>query len=314
MVEEIITSGRNNPLVDPTLHVWGWPIPLYLFLGGLAAGIMFFSALFTLTKRENKYPVATKIMPLSVPFILVIGLAALWFDLSHKLYFWQLYTNIRWVSPMSWGAWTLLLITPLSILWAAHWLVELYPEHQWKWPSLSCFLDNLKRWRRPMAWANIFLAIILGMYTGILLSAFNARPFWNTAILGPLFLTSGLSAAAAVTAFFAKNEEERLLFIKTDLFLLGTELFLIVHMLMGFLAGTRVHIQAADLVLGGPYTMVFWVFVIGLGILLPIFLEIMDLTKRWVPAVIPALLVIFGNLMLRFVIVALGQASRWLYQ
>ncbi len=313
MVEEIITSGRNTPLVDPNLHVWGWPIPLYLFLGGLAAGLMFFSALFTLAHREEKYPTATKIMPMAVPFILVIGLGALWIDLSHKLYFWRLYTNIRWVSPMSWGAWTLLLITPLSLLWAGHWLVDLFPHQQWKWPALSCFLDNLKRWRRPMAWANIFLAIILGMYTGILLSAFNARPFWNTAILGPLFLTSGLSAAAAVTALFAKNEDERSLFIKTDLFLLGTELFLIVHMLMGFLAGTRVHIQAAALVLGGPYTMVFWVFVIALGILTPMLLEIMDLTKRWVPAAIPALLVVFGNLMLRFVVVALGQASRWLY-
>ena len=42
--------------------------------------------------------------------------------------------------------------------------------------------------------------IALGIYTGILLSAMVARPLWNSAILGPLFLFSGLSAAAMTSA------------------------------------------------------------------------------------------------------------------
>ena len=51
------------------------------------------------------------------PIALSIGLIALFYDLTHKLYFWQLYTTVRIESPMSWGAWVLLLITPLSMLW-----------------------------------------------------------------------------------------------------------------------------------------------------------------------------------------------------
>ncbi|MBT5995390.1 MAG: nitrite reductase, partial [Candidatus Marinimicrobia bacterium] len=47
MIEQIITSGKNNAGIDPFLHVWGWEIPFYLFIGGLVAGILFFSALFT---------------------------------------------------------------------------------------------------------------------------------------------------------------------------------------------------------------------------------------------------------------------------
>ena len=35
-----ITNTRHNHLIDPTMHVWGWEIPLYLFLGGVVAGIM----------------------------------------------------------------------------------------------------------------------------------------------------------------------------------------------------------------------------------------------------------------------------------
>ena len=34
------TTTRHNPLIDPQLGVWSWEIPVYLFLGGLVAGMM----------------------------------------------------------------------------------------------------------------------------------------------------------------------------------------------------------------------------------------------------------------------------------
>ena len=55
MNEVNITSGRMNHGIDPVLHAWGWEIPLYLFLGGLVAGILFFSALFFLRKKESDF-------------------------------------------------------------------------------------------------------------------------------------------------------------------------------------------------------------------------------------------------------------------
>ncbi|HSN67974.1 MAG TPA: polysulfide reductase, partial [Thermoanaerobaculia bacterium] len=36
---------RNSHLVDPQMHIWGWEIPVYLFLGGITAGLMILSAL-----------------------------------------------------------------------------------------------------------------------------------------------------------------------------------------------------------------------------------------------------------------------------
>jgi len=54
------------------------------------------------------------------------------------------------------------------------------------------------KYKTVIAWIILIYSVILGIYTGILLSAFNARPLWNTSILGPLFLTSGLSTGAAV--------------------------------------------------------------------------------------------------------------------
>ena len=38
-----ITTTRHNPQIDPFTQVWGWEIPVYLFLGGLVAGMMIIS-------------------------------------------------------------------------------------------------------------------------------------------------------------------------------------------------------------------------------------------------------------------------------
>ncbi len=61
MEEELFTSGRNIPNIDPSLQIWHWPISVYLFLGGLAAGLLFFAALFTIIKKEKETPTTRKI-------------------------------------------------------------------------------------------------------------------------------------------------------------------------------------------------------------------------------------------------------------
>jgi protein NrfD len=313
MKEEIIVSGRMNPLVDPHLNIWHWQIPLYLFLGGLAAGILFFAAFYFLRGKEKEYPSAIRLAPFLTPFLLVIGLLALFIDLRHKLFFWQLYTNIKLQSPMSWGAWTLMVITPVSFIWCALHIRDLFPKWDWKYSwikDLELFFNNNKK---TIAWIMLIYSVILGIYTGILLSAFNARPLWNTSILGPLFLASGLSAGAATILILSKSESERKAFARIDLILIGIELFLIIHMFMGFLASTQVQIDAAYLFLGGPYTMSFWIFVVIIGMILPAVLEIMELRKYHIPSFLPALLVLFGSIMLRFIFVYAGQVSRWLY-
>ena len=54
MKEEFFVSGRNIPNIDPSLHIWHWQIPVYLFLGGLAAGILFFAGLYTILGKEKE--------------------------------------------------------------------------------------------------------------------------------------------------------------------------------------------------------------------------------------------------------------------
>jgi len=313
MKEEIIVSGRMNQMIDPQLHIWHWQIPLYLFLGGMAAGILFFAALFYLQGKEKEFRTAVRITPFIAPILLVAGLIALFFDLRHRLFFWQLYTNIKFQSPMSWGAWTLMVVTPVAFIWSALHMRDLFPDWDWKYKWLKQLEIFFNGYKKVLAWIMLVFGLILGIYTGILLSAFNARPLWNTSILGPLFLASGLSAGAAATLILSKNPSERKTFSKIDLIIIAAEFFLIVHMFMGYLAGTQVQIEAAGLFLGGHYTKSFWIFVVFLGLLFPGILEIMVLRRFHIPHIIPAVLVIFGSLALRFIIVYAGQVSRWLY-
>lgn len=214
---------------------------------------------------------------------------------------------------MSWGAWTLMVITPVSFIWCALHIRDLFPAWDWKFNRIKDLELFFNRNKKTIAWIMLIYSVILGIYTGILLSAFNARPLWNTSILGPLFLTSGLSAGAAAILILSKSAAERKLFARIDLILIGIELFLIIHMFMGFLASTQVQIDAAHLFLGGPYTMSFWIFVVIIGMVLPAALEIMELRKYHIPSFLPALLVLFGSIMLRFIFVHAGQVSRWLY-
>lgn len=313
MRELTITSGREMHLIDPYLTIWGWEIPVYLFLGGLVSGILFFSTLYFIRGKSDEMRTVVRVTPLLAPILLGVGLLALFLDLEYKLHVFRFYTNIRLQSPMSWGSWTLAAIFPLSVIWAAIHIEHVFPKWNWRYPWLEQIIEFFRKNARVVAWLLMIYALLLGMYTGILLSAFNARPLWNTSILGPLFLVSGLSTGIAVNILLSKNHKEKLLLNQIDIMAIGVELFLIIHMFMGFLASTRVHIEAVKMFLGGPYTANFWVFVVGLGLVLPALAELLEVRGKIAASKVPAFLVLLGGLILRFIIVEVGQISHWSY-
>lgn len=328
MNEQIFASGKEIPHIVPHLHIWGTEIALYLFFGGLAAGIMFFSSFFYLKGKENEMPVTVKLASLIPPVIIMIGLILLLIDLHHVLYFWQLFLHFRIESPMSWGAWTLSVIMIPAIFWPLSYLddiIDYLKERNSKCRLIGLFewannliaklpiIPAIIKWfaenRKLVAYITIPLSIILGVYTGILLSAFNARPLWNTAILGPLFLTSGVSTAAAAIMWLSDDHKERNLYSKIDLFLIATELFFIIHMFMGLKAGGIAQVEAADLFLGGAYTVVFWGGIVVAGLVFPAILEIMELSGFKVPVWLPAFIILLSGMLFRFVMVWGGQAT-----
>jgi len=278
-----------NPGISDQLHVWGWEIPVYLFLGGLAAGLMVLSGASVLTGRTERWRFTNSVGPLIGFVALVVGMGALFLDLEYKLHVFRFYTAFKVASPMSWGSWILVLVFPAMLLGAF----------------------SFGTWRRPIAILNVVLGSALGIYTGILLGALGARPFWNSGVLGPLFLASGISAAAALIHMAAGSEDERRALAKVDVVALGIEAVLLALLVIQLATGGEASRRAADLVLGGPFTAPFWVLVVLLGIVLPLVIQGLAIARRihhtaWGPA-----LVLFGGLALRTVIVYAGQVSEW---
>lgn len=313
MQEEIFVSGRNIPNIDPHLEVWHWPISIDLFFGGLAAGLLFFAAVFYLMGKEKEYPSIVKYAPIVAPIGISIALICLFYDLTHKLYFWRLYLTFRIESPMSFGSWVLMFITPLSFLWVFSYIGDIFPKFNLRFKWLVTIRDFAIKYRKIMAIMLIPLSISLGIYTGILLSAFNARPLWNNAILGPLFLTSGLTTASAVILYFVRNKQEKNLFNKITLLLLFIQLFLFAHMILGYYAGSEVQLEAIQLLIGGEFTIMFVGFVLILGLIVPFIIEVLSVYGYKIPAIIPATLIVIGGLVFRFVMVDAGQLTRYLY-
>lgn len=307
-----LTTTRHNELIEPFLQIWSWQIPVYLFLGGLVAGLMIISGYSLLKGRFKEKDCSCLYLPIVSLILLSFGMLALFLDLEHKLFVWRLYTTFRITSPMSWGAWILLLVY-VSLL--GNLVLNppiLLKAISLKLKTVSEEFQSSEKIVKGIALSSILLGTFLGIYTGILLSSLGARPLWNSSALWLLFLVSGLSSASAFVHLVSKNAEERHFLLKADSALLSVELFVIFMVILGLVSSDRAHIEAASLILSGKYAAVFWVFVVGLGIIIPLLLQVLTIRSKIRHSVIPALMVIFGGLLLRFVIVYAGQYSHYL--
>ena len=314
MIEEVLATARYNAKVDPSLGIWTWEIAFYLFMGGMTAGIMLFAAWALLGRREETLTFAHNRFALWAPIALSLGMTTLFLDLEYKLHVWRFYTSLEPTSPMSWGAWILLLIYPLMILQTLSTLRAGYPALAGlveRVPGGATILGLCENRRRLIAWLVIPSAVGLGIYTGVLLSAFSARPFWNSGVLGPLFLASGMSTAAVLPILVGVKSQERHFFEITDMGLIGIELTLISLFLISLATGSAQHLGAFELVAGGAYTTPFWLWFVLPGLLVPIVFEIAGLRGKRGFGLTAAVLVIYGGFMLRYLLVEIGQVSTW---
>ena len=337
------TTTRHNLLIDPRLAVWSWEIPVYLFLGGVVAGMMVLGglAMLRIARGDDSRAFFSMHTPLLGFVLMNVGMLALLLDLTHRLYVWRIYLTFQASSPMSWGSWVLIIVYGVLLVSALIRLPDAWPWLGRRAPQLGAVSDAIvarPRWIAGLGWANLVLGVGLGIYTGILLNTMVARPLWNSAILGPLFLFSGLSAGAATVhlaavAFARRPAPESLVggalaamiqplgpqppeqktadaLIRADLLFLAIELVLIGLLLINLQTSSASHAAAAALLTRGPYALPFWGLVVVLGVLLPIVWQALELSHRIAHTVVPALLVLVGGFTLRWVMVNAGQLSQ----
>lgn len=308
---------RHNHLIDPQLQIWGWEIPVYLFLGGLTAGLMILSAALPLRNGSAERSRWARWMIFAAPVLLSLGMFTLFLDLEHKLHVFRFYTTFQVSSPMSWGSWILVAIYPATLLLGLAELTDDEVDGLAGWgPIRMLRLGRLLRWARSLVlgrlrglrWSNIVLGVALGGYTGILLGTLGARAMWNSSLLGPLFLVSGLSTGAAFMMLFAVNHDEHRLLRRWDLAAIGLELVLLGLFVMGLITGGGQAGQAAAaLILGGKYTALFWSLVIAVGLAVPFLVELLESWKGLKPTRVAPFLILCGGLALRWILVSAGQ-------
>lgn len=311
-----LTSTRLNPLVDPHLHVWHGEVALYLFLGGIVAGMMVVTGLLTLRKKHEEPSRAMAMLPLAAPILLSLGMFFLFLDLEHKLNALRFYLVFKPLSPMSWGSWILLVVYPVVILQAWTTVPGDVRDAVLRRLGRFAFLAKGSDWAlantRRVALVSMIAGASLGIYTGLLLGTMGARPMWNSAILGPLFLTSGLSTAAAFMLLYRLSDRERSLLGKLDMGLISVELILVSLWMIGLSTGSQISQDGLASIIGGPYTTAFWVLVVALGLITPLFAEWLEIKHGTVPGRSAALMVLAGGLALRWILVYGGQYTGWI--
>jgi protein NrfD len=311
---ETVTT-RANAQIDPSLHVWGWEITVYLFLGGIVAGIFILSAALELASGARPRSRALLPAPFAALVLLSLGMFALWLDLAHRLWAWRFYAVFRPTSPMSWGAWILCLVYPVGLLFGLGSLDAGKRDVLRKWApgflrstfdALSGFADAR---RHGILVAAVAVGVGLGLYTGLLLGTMPSRLAWNSAVLGPLFLASGVSTGAATLLLFRLDDAERKTLVRWDAIAIGAELVLIVLLLLGWATSGEAGRFAARSFLGGPYTAVFWSLVVVAGLLVPLAMESLESRRHLRFVALVPVLILAGGLALRWILLAAGQAS-----
>ncbi len=334
-----------------TFIFWNWTVAVYLFVAGVSAGAFAISALAYFI-GEEKYQEITRIGAYIAPFPLMFGLLFLIYDLERPNLFWKLMVTLQPHSIMSLGAWLLLLFSVLSFVYFYLWLPDRVDIVEWlrrtpengdkssivRWFKTSPFLEklhrkNLNRLRGWVGMVGIPVSLLVGIYTGVLLGALVARPFWNNPMLPMLFLVSALKTGTASICLVGcvikgiggmsrqQIETNKFIIHSIDFFLMILSIIALILFVFGLYASPGSSAEAAGLIMGGEFTFLFWGLAVVVGVLLPLALEVYELIPHfisrvvmrehnpWISGVV-TVSVLAGGFVLRYVVVYAGQVAK----
>ncbi|HZO88869.1 MAG TPA: NrfD/PsrC family molybdoenzyme membrane anchor subunit [Chthonomonadaceae bacterium] len=302
--EQPAPTYYDVPMLKPP--VWKWEIPSYFFLGGLSAGAFVLSRL-AARFGKGRYREVTQAGTAVAAAALAPCPLLLIRDLGDPKRFHFMLRVFKPQSPMNLGAWTLMAYSGAVTLAAMQeWLLgrrkgrarrDSLPARV-AGDALSAATDGL----------GIPVALLLGGYTGVLLST-TSTPLWaRNPWLGPLFSASALGAGAEAInlALSAKAPDAA----REPVEQVGQAARLAEAVTLGgFLASAG---SLAAPLTQGKYAPHLWGGAIGAGLLLPTLLENAPVgsqkTRRWV-RIAGAALGLAGGLALRWAITQAGHPS-----
>ena len=303
----------------PLLQSADWPllIDLYFFLAGLAGGAFVVATIADLLGGERNrsvvrvgyYLAFLAVIPCPILLIVDLGVPSRFLHMLVSFKPDQAIGaaainigpfHIKPFSPMNMGAWALLGFSALAFL-----------------AALSVFLEDAKRGRNLSALRTTvgviggFFGFFLAAYPGVLLGA-TARPlFQNGSFLGALFLAVGASSGAAAIALIlsllgqgAGGTPGRLRQLIIPALLLQAATLALFLLRVG-MSGGEGALQSLALLLSGPYSLIFWVGAVAVGLIVPLVLQVASRQPGLIA--ISAVLILVGGFLVKYVIIAAGQ-------
>jgi formate-dependent nitrite reductase membrane component NrfD len=178
-------------------HTWTWEVPVYFWLGGIGAGSHLISTVAELLGwKDRAFFRATRYTTLLTMILSPILLIK---DLGRPERFYNMLRVVKLRSPMSSGSWALSIFGVLSGLIAAAQAARdgLLGRDNNLVRLVKTFIPD-----RLLSVVALPVGLYVGLYSGILLSA-TSVPMWarNFLLMGPTFLSSGLSTGLSAISF-----------------------------------------------------------------------------------------------------------------
>lgn len=292
---------------------WGFPVALYLFVGGMSAAAFYIGVLADLFSKGRLRDVA-RFGSYCILLPIVVGLLMLVIDLGHPFRFWhlmfQMYPEMRIVfepgSVMSWGVWVLVLFTVVcGLAYPILWLAE--EKFARNLPVLSA-LAGKEKLRKVLGFLGLPFSLGVAAYTGVLLAA-TSVPMWSsTPLLPALFVVSATStgiAAIMVIMVLTDNKDHQILsrLERGDNALIFLEIAVVIVLLLAVLFAAPSAEGLKNLLIGS-YAVFFWVGFIITGLLLPLAIQRYGMKRQHGGtglALASSLLVLFGGFYLRYI-------------
>lgn len=285
---------------------WGLYIFTFAFFVGLSAGGLIMASAAEVFGVESLRPLA-RLGVLTAGACVLVAAMTIIPDLGNPQRVWELFRYPNWTSPLVWDVF----IITVYFLFAAADLTVM--SRRGIAPSRRA------RILRGMAYAGLPAAVLLHSITAWIFGLQISRPWWNTALMAPLFVTSAILSGTALVALvaLAAHRFDRVQIpaqtwkalaglmataIAVDLFLVGSEY---VTILWGNVPRER---AALDLVLpGGSWQALFWLeFVVG-GLIPFVLLVVPRLQRRLDLLALASVLVLVGVYAFRIELVVGGM-------
>lgn len=286
---------------------WPWPIAVYLFLAGLSAGAMIVAVLLRWKGSEGATFKAAAIL---APITIIVGLGLLVLDLGKPLSFYWILLLYNFKSVMSIGVALLLVYTPIACVYA----MIAFRDYSILAPFKG-LIAIFQKLQGVLEAILLVLSIGVGVYTGFLLSDVSKILLWDTPVLPILFLVSGLSSGIAASVlvgikFFGEKDNSLISgLLKLDAITIVAEILLLCALFVYlFTNGAPSAAVANKALTNGMLACIFWVFVVGGGLVLPLVLKLTSGKQMSTNLVIfNSFMVLLGVVLLRYYIVYAGQ-------